>query len=410
MGIPVKTTSKMLRAAFLVALVSVSSAIPSEKAGGKAFSLFNVVTFKNDDCISTSNSPNAGALRGRCYTSTECEERGGTAAGGCASGFGTCCVFTQSECGGEVNENGTYIRNADFPQALSGEDIDDCNFEINRCDDEVCTIRLDFHSFDILAGTGFDLANALVDSTSRCQDTFAVDQNANGFTTPVICGLNTDQHMYIEIGEDDSATIAFTFAEVDATRTFEIKVTQFHCDSEMRPPEGCLQYHTGIDGSIQTFNYDNDDVHLENQQYSICIRKEMGFCCIEYTVCDAEAGQGLPYSLGLTGTMLPVLGGTGGVGGFGCINDFITIEGGSEVCGAPTFFSKFCGDALSTYIAGAPPVDNAPICDCTPPFIVGISTDAADVDNDGDGVAEEDEDAGVAQSRGVCLNYLQKPC
>ena len=88
----------------------------------------------------------------------------------------------------------------------------------------------------------------------------------------------------------------------------------------------------------------------------------LGFCCIEYTVCDAEAGQGLPYSLGLTGTMLPVLGGTGGVGGFGCINDFITIEGGSEVCGAPTFFSKFCGDALSTYIAGAPPVDNAPIC------------------------------------------------
>ena len=82
--------------------------------------------------------------------------------------------------------------------------------------------------------------------------------------------------VYIEVGDDDSATVAFTFADVDATRSFEIKVTQFTCDSEMRPPEGCLQYHMGIDGSLQTFNFDNDDVHLADQQYNICIRKEMG--------------------------------------------------------------------------------------------------------------------------------------
>lgn len=124
-----------------------------------------------------------------------------------------------------MTENGTYIRNADFPQALSGDDIDDCSFEINKCADgkslfklihkliaesyciwhkslnciyssisEVCSLRLDFHSFDILAGTGFDLAGVVVDSTGACQDTFSVDQNANGAGTPVICGLNTNQH------------------------------------------------------------------------------------------------------------------------------------------------------------------------------------------------------------------------
>ena len=82
--------------------------------------------------------------------------------------------------------------------------------------------------------------------------------------------------VYIEVGDDDSATVAFTFADVDSSRSFEIKVTQFTCDSEMRPPEGCLQYHMGIDGSLQTFNFANDDVHLADQQYNICIRKEMG--------------------------------------------------------------------------------------------------------------------------------------
>ena len=34
-----------------------------------------------------------------------------------------------------MTENGTYIRNTDFPQALSGDDIDDCSFEINKCQD-----------------------------------------------------------------------------------------------------------------------------------------------------------------------------------------------------------------------------------------------------------------------------------
>jgi len=400
----------MLRATLLVAVVGISLASAQEqKAGGKAFSLFNVVTFKNDDCVSTSNSPNAGTLNGRCYTSQECEEKGGTAAGGCASGFGTCCVFTQAVCGGEVKENGTYIRNAEFPQALSGDAVDDCSFEINKCADEVCTLRLDFHSFDILAGTGFDLAGIVVDSTGACQDTFTVDQNANGAGTPVICGLNTNQHMYIEVGDDDSATIAFTFAEVDATRSFEIKVTQFTCDSEMRPPEGCLQYHMGIAGSLQTFNFAGDDVHLADQQYNICIRKEMGFCCIEYSVCDAVANQGLPYSLSLADAAGDGTGAKGKVGG-ACTQDYITIEGGSEVCGSSIFHSKFCGDVLSTYVAGAPAAPNNPICDCSPPFMVGIFTNAADADADADGTPEEDEDGGVGQSRGLCLNYSQKPC
>ena len=37
-------------------------------------------------------------------------------------------------------------------------------------------------------------------------------------------------------------------------------------------------------------------------------------------------------------------------------------------------------------------------------------TNAADFDDAQDGVIDEDADAGVAQSRGVCLNYKQKPC
>ena len=43
------------------------------------------------------------------------------------------------------------------------------------------------------------------------------------------------------------------------------------------PPNGCLQYHTGIDGRFTTFNYGGTTAqHLRNQDYRICIRQEEG--------------------------------------------------------------------------------------------------------------------------------------
>ena len=91
---PIIFNCRMLRATLLVAVVGISLASAQDQKQeekvcnfflliiwyawcsqnfnlifGLAFSLFNVVTFKNDDCVSTSNSPNAGTLNGRCYTS-----------------------------------------------------------------------------------------------------------------------------------------------------------------------------------------------------------------------------------------------------------------------------------------------------------------------------------------------------
>ena len=51
---------------------------------------------------------------GTCFTSTECDDRGGSSNGGCASGFGVCCVFTVSDAS-SVHENCTYVQNPSFP-------------------------------------------------------------------------------------------------------------------------------------------------------------------------------------------------------------------------------------------------------------------------------------------------------
>ena len=78
-------------------------------------------------------------------------------------------------------------------------------------------------------------------------------------------------------------------------------------------------------------------------------------------MCDAVANQGLPYSLSLADAAGDGTGAIGKVGG-ACTQDYITIEGGSEVCGSSIFHSKFCGDVLSTYVLGTAPAPNNPIC------------------------------------------------
>merc|ERR1711971_1359204 len=374
MGFPLETISTMFMRMIVIFAAILTVATAKE---AKAFSLFNVVTFQNDACTSTSITTQDGARIGQCFTAEECTAKGGTASGGCAMGFGTCCLFTQDTCGGTVENNCTHIQNDGFPTALTGTAqaaLPNCNYQINKAQEDVCSLRLDFLSFNIQAG---DFAAAggggqigTMDSLGACRDTFAVIANTNGANTPVICGQNEGQHMYVDIGPGATAssTIGFTFVALAAQRSWEIKVTQLECSNAMTPPDGCLQYHTGTAGQLTTFNYAGNALHLADQDYNICIRQEMGMTCTVYTVCDAIAGQGLPFSLSSREVAgLPAAATAKGLSDFLCTEDYIEISGSSEVCGASVLTNKYCGDVLTTEttVAGT---DNNPICDCTLPF------------------------------------------
>merc|ERR1712141_810361 len=51
---------------------------------------------------------------------------------------------------------------------------------------------------------------------------------------------------------------------------------------------GCLQYHTGSAGRLESFNFAQSTTslygHLHSQDYNICIRQEQGACCIKYSL------------------------------------------------------------------------------------------------------------------------------
>merc|ERR1719322_1445926 len=92
----------------LAVLVAGITAVPAPNKQ-RAFSLFSVVSFPNEECTTTSSS----SLNGVCKTAEECTNSGGTSMGNCASGFGICCLHKTDTCSSSqaIKNNVTYLLN-----------------------------------------------------------------------------------------------------------------------------------------------------------------------------------------------------------------------------------------------------------------------------------------------------------
>ena len=116
---------------------------------------------------------------------------------------------------------------------------------------------------------------------------------ANSGGAPTICGTNHGQHLiYSAIPNFPARLSVVVDNQVAFTRSWRIRITQHTCDSPESAPEGCLQYLTGISGNISSFNWklnnnmngDTFSNHLANLRYSVCVRRESGYCSIEWSV------------------------------------------------------------------------------------------------------------------------------
>ena len=145
---------------------------------------------------------------------------------------------------------------------------------------------------------------------------------AGSSTVPVICGNNQGAHsdnfhnnmllchyliiicslVYLDSGSKGSMTSVTVVTIGDFNRLYQIKVAQIPCAANYRGNyikngiklivnrktfvawEGCLQYHDSVSGTINSFNFNSGlGLQLSNQDYSICIRNQRGFCSISYT-------------------------------------------------------------------------------------------------------------------------------
>lgn len=431
----------------------------------KHFSLFSVVTFKNEECSSQSDF--AGGVRsGTCYTATECSDKSGTTSGNCASGFGVCCILLEnSGATATIDQNRTYIRNSAYPTISTSTTA--ATYTINKAQSDICQIRLDFEDFIIVGPANTQESTTTANGHLCNNDNLIITVTSQStFQAPVLCGMLTGQHLYLDIGKDstDLATLAFTFAATTtittalALRRYDVKTSQIPCWASYRAPPGCDQYITEEQGKLTNMNFRilatgatganmlNTGFELTTQHVKTCMRRGAGMCCVLYELCTQDPdgntiGDQLIQSGGTANAILGTLntiidswsfsqvtgaqasaiateGQDQGLVDASCIMDYVEIPSSRTGTCAITAMgasvnSRYCGPifgaAFPETTTGT--TKSMPVCDCSEPFQLIFHTDNY---NDNGGVANTGDTSiyttNMPRKRGFCLDYWQKPC
>jgi len=376
---------------FIISLLTLvqytSSKNMTEEAGSsrssKQLSMFNVITFPNNVCASSSG------FNGTCYTSSECSSLGGSASGTCASSFGVCCVFSLA-CGSSSSQNNTYFIISTFSIST---DADPCLYTICKSNSDVCKIRLDFDTM-VLAPpyTTTTTADDGIRVGDCLYDTLTVT-NPGGKSPPIICGYNTGQHMFIPASDScNTINIDVDTGTTTTTRSWQIKVTQFECGNMMAPDQDCLQWHTSQTGTIATFNWDTStttvaatQLHLSTQNYNICIRRTRGQCSVCFTpeVINTIAGIASSYgvggsslgpaqtsAVGATCTGITTQPGPSGAG-FGDYLEITNLQAATGTAGTTNANNRICGAIFNV----AASIAQNTACSFVLPFKIGVHFD-----------------------------------
>ncbi|XP_030031849.2 uncharacterized protein LOC115448536 [Manduca sexta] len=359
-------------------------AVHGERKGKLLFPFVSIVRFANTDCSSSN------ALNGTCLARRECNNLNGTITGTCASRRGRCCIVSRT-CGSTTNVNNTYFISPGYPAAYAGGQA--CTIIVNRCNNNICQLRIDFLDFMVAQPDGD--GNCVTDS---------ITITGGNTVVPALCGDLTGQTLFVDFNGNAAITISIT-ATLATTfaRRWNIRLTQLGCDCPGIAPNGCLQYYTGIMGTINGFNYGTaantalsaslvtGTRQIANLNYGICIRMEAGYCSIQYSQTANDM-----YSFTVTGDVEgadnTVLGtNVGAVNDGACVTDFVVVPNPTVVAtGLPVGTDRFCG-------LGFVPIQTA-----LKPFVLFVTTDA----NEG---ATATTPPDVA-NRGFSLTYRQIAC
>lgn len=367
----------MVRIGIIILLVAFCQGMTRHDRIKRSIGIFNVVRFPNEVCDGSNDQ------QGTCYTTEECEDRGGESSGSCAEGYGVCCTFSIN-CGQRSSQNNTVF-------ASNNPESGPCSASICKMDDTISQLRLDFTTFAIgdpsdgAAGTSFSLLNGVADpaggavahtTAGQCeQDSFVVTSPGSG-GSDIICGTNSGEHLYVD-ASDACDELLFILGPNAATAEWSITVRQYAHDYTNLAPRGCDQYHFDNDdndalattGTVQSFNFNNGNGrHLANQDQTICIRREAGM----QRVCFSQAGgtvindfqissgaktSSMVASSGLVGKFTGAASvaeaavcGNYGTDGMGIDFDFLNVPGGFADFGGAAFAvagnDNFCGAAL----------------------------------------------------------------
>ncbi|KAH6923979.1 hypothetical protein HPB50_010115 [Hyalomma asiaticum] len=219
---------------------------------------------------------------GVCMFAKQCLKIGGVSLGRCSDGETICCHRPEQDttvnCGAVVTDNEVVFQGPDYPhqEAVYGQ----CQVTVHA-GEGVCQLRLDFTEFSLSP------PETCGPRAGYClNDAFSVSAGLDSSSYPVLCGFNSGQHMYVDVSQTRQAILSVRLnARLEIERRWTIRIAQVSCWSPLLAPEGCLQYHTKAADVITSFNFARNPTgfhYYANLHYSICIRRQLGFCSILY--------------------------------------------------------------------------------------------------------------------------------
>uniref|UniRef100_A0A182P7M9 CUB domain-containing protein n=1 Tax=Anopheles epiroticus TaxID=199890 RepID=A0A182P7M9_9DIPT len=336
-------------------------------------SVFHIISFVNGPCVPRQQQQPTGLYNvtghwtGICYREAECSQLNGTPMDSCAGGFGVCCVFRYG-CDGSSDQNVSYFHSPHFPSPAI--DALPCGFTL-LLHPTVRQVLLEFLFFELQPP---QLGNCV-------EDQFIISVQNDQRAYPVLCGINTGQHAYLDIDRAYSHRLHLSAVfNSKQPRAFLVKITQL---STPRAPASCLQFHDGFSGVLKSFNYDNSTV-LNNLNYAICIRRHTMFCNVVVSNMNPANGKANTFQLvniAEDGSSL-VPPDQAGAEVFSCPDDFIAID-----------FVRLCGERLNDGSLVADASSNQPVrYSSAGPIVIAVRTDQTIV------------------GRGFKLYYMQHVC
>jgi len=88
--------------------------------------------------------------------------------------------------------------------------------------------------------------------------------------------------MYAELGatSSDTGTVTLTYGGT-TSKQFNILVTQIECTAPWRAPTDCVQWYTGVSGTVISYGWGGGQL-IAGQDYRACVRDEVGYCTISW--------------------------------------------------------------------------------------------------------------------------------
>ncbi|RWS29159.1 hypothetical protein B4U80_05545, partial [Leptotrombidium deliense] len=261
---------------------------------------------QRNECLTSADN-----RQGVCLPKASCLATGGIVAGTC--GFlSFCCICKhQGTCRSVLTANESYFVSPNYPNLQTDKlDPSVCIFTLqrNRIIQKfpICQIRLDFNDFNLAP----PIDGVCGGNTDSFVISGASNFNATGLPSTGLCGDLTGQHMFIEVDPNSISEplllIISTGNNQRYNRKWSIKIQQIPCHSPYKAPSGCLQYFTGEQDFIESFNFRGlvtsqpttgstvstvvGNNYMTNLNYGICVSQQSTVCGIQWEAVEFDFG------------------------------------------------------------------------------------------------------------------------